>query len=470
MKEHVEIRKMATFFLVLLVLLILVSTVGLNLDRALWHDEIYTLIHFSSNGFLYPFTTYQQPNNHILFSALISLIWKWGLSTVELRIPALILYLTAAFLLYLCAEKVAGRICGFTAVVLFISNPAIITFALQLRGYSISWVFILIQTLSLLEYTRERRARWLALYFCAAFLTLGVIPTNLIFNIAISGAGLLVLIKYKLATRVSCSVLLLAPFAGGVMYALVLPEVLVHAGHAFSPWGKFEVLQHFFTALFFNNIALTLCSLASFVSILALAKTMKDIRFEFLVILFVSVTFLIFFWVLLSANTPFPRNLIVSAPIYLVALAACITLAVNKLNRGSTQKQLFAYLLLVVLAYTNLNYSECGSSRMSNLCTPYYNQDTYLPEMTYLKVRDLGRRGVKSFIGSYDSSYAVNFIASSNNEGPVVTMASSSSIVPAIIVARDMNEARQIADLLEGDFAPVFYQEAGYFDLYLYGK
>ena len=64
-----------------------------HLADYIWQDEAYTLIRFSSTGPFYPFTNYHIPNNHPLFSSLISLWWDWGDSTTSIRLLPFIIFI-----------------------------------------------------------------------------------------------------------------------------------------------------------------------------------------------------------------------------------------------------------------------------------------------------------------------------------------------------------------------------------------
>ena len=44
-----------------------------HLADEIWYDEAYTLMNFSGRGWLHAFYDYHAPNNHVIFSAMLSL-------------------------------------------------------------------------------------------------------------------------------------------------------------------------------------------------------------------------------------------------------------------------------------------------------------------------------------------------------------------------------------------------------------
>lgn len=142
----------------LIFMLIGVLLVLPRLFDAVWQDEAYTLLEFASHGFLYPFTDYHLPKNHVLLSALLSIWGVPGDSIVALRSPFLLAFIVSMGLLAWAAKRMAGNIAALLAVAFFAFSTITENFALQLRGYGIPWLFVTMMVLALPSVASQRRA------------------------------------------------------------------------------------------------------------------------------------------------------------------------------------------------------------------------------------------------------------------------------------------------------------------------
>jgi hypothetical protein len=135
----------------------------------IWVDEAYTLLQFSSNGFLYAFSNYHAPNNHMLFSALLSAYWEPGMSQSLLRLPLLVLHVAGLGAIFLAARRLCGRESALIALALYGGSWATLSFVLELRGYGLSMVLSSLQMCGALAIMRKSAFSRYMLYFLPAW-------------------------------------------------------------------------------------------------------------------------------------------------------------------------------------------------------------------------------------------------------------------------------------------------------------
>ncbi|MCX7934765.1 MAG: hypothetical protein N3A66_05850, partial [Planctomycetota bacterium] len=90
------------------------------------------------------FRDYHAPNNHVLFSAGLSL-WRrfltWcGAPYLFLRFFPYLLFVLAVIATATAFRRFGGALAGGIAAVLFASSHVTLNFAAELRGYGPSWL------------------------------------------------------------------------------------------------------------------------------------------------------------------------------------------------------------------------------------------------------------------------------------------------------------------------------------------
>lgn len=149
----------------------------------LWHDECYTLAHFATGRVRDALLDYHAPNNHQLFSLVLGIFRSFltpeqAVDAKILRIIPLFFFLAAIGLLYGLVRAYAGEWEAILASLCFLTSHAVINYALELRGYSASWVPALLAWWGLMR-MREGKGG-VVLYTLASFLAQGLLPTNLL--------------------------------------------------------------------------------------------------------------------------------------------------------------------------------------------------------------------------------------------------------------------------------------------------
>lgn len=152
-------------------------------SSSLWHDELFSIFHYSSKGPLYVLTTYNEANNHIFFNLLNSLfhrddlydpLWARMLSfiSIVLCVPVLIRY----------AFKHNALIEISIWFSLILSNGSLLYLCLEARGYGILILVTVISIISLLKSTDNNRGPDYVL-IAALFIGSATVPVFALFAI-----------------------------------------------------------------------------------------------------------------------------------------------------------------------------------------------------------------------------------------------------------------------------------------------
>ncbi len=179
-------------FMLLLLLYTVLQWRYLALD--FWNDEIYTLRYFACASFAAVLTDYHVPNNHILFNALnrlyLLLIGETDFLTL-LQSPEKLrgLMFVYAGLTLWGTWKLGARffslLTGLLAVAISATTLPYLNFALQIRGYGLSALWLLGLLYSTLSF-HEKRSRGAAFGIIgSAGALMYTLPSNLYFILAV---------------------------------------------------------------------------------------------------------------------------------------------------------------------------------------------------------------------------------------------------------------------------------------------
>lgn len=385
-----------------------------RLSDAVWQDEAYTLINFSSHGFLYPFTDYHLPNNHVLLSALLSQWWSPGDSVVHLRLPLLLAFLLSIVILAWGTVRHFGMLAAVIATTFFVSCTITSNFALQLRGYGLSWLFAALMLWSLPSYLLDRRWLIAAVFSLAGGALLALIPTNLIvYGVLIAWGWWLVFLD-QAPTDVKVRQLLaitLAPLLIGLIaYIGIWHQLLAVAGHGYSDWSKLELVTQLAMTFFSEYWLFLPLIMAGIYYLLKETKQhARQARVELGILLAVLV--LPTFFLLIMKQAPFPRNLVPLLPVICVVLGMLTSKACAGLGM-SPAKGAVVISLLAVVSFAIRSWLPCGqfidTNRVGNLCQQYYQHD-YQPEtvMQYFLKNSLNQATI---LTGFEGMYALEFI------------------------------------------------------------
>ena len=157
---------------------------------SLAHDELLSVTKYQAHGPLFALTTYDEPNNHILFNALAALL-PWRGSAMPVAARAIPIASVAALFVLLAAWlwRRGRRWEAALLVTLLGRNPVLLGLWLLARGYGALALWAALAALLAIEWERTGRSAFLAGVAAAVALGTWTVPTFLLF-----GAPLLLLL------------------------------------------------------------------------------------------------------------------------------------------------------------------------------------------------------------------------------------------------------------------------------------
>jgi hypothetical protein len=130
-----------------------------------WSDELYTLENFALVPISRTLTDYHLPNNHVFFSLLLNLVLGlFGIESVSeildhpdwLRAGMMLISSTTVVLVFLTANRWQKN-SGIWAAAALIFTVPFITFAMQIRGYSLSMMLLAVLLWSIARFKVEKK-------------------------------------------------------------------------------------------------------------------------------------------------------------------------------------------------------------------------------------------------------------------------------------------------------------------------
>ena len=221
----------------LALVLVLVGVQGLG--KEMWYDEAYTILCYVVPGASFSLTHLAVPNNHVLYSVLLSPLARWHLEPIY-RLPSLIAAAVAVWLTGRAvrgAAEVSARLRWTVVLSAFAAFPAFLSFATQIRGYALAMALVAACT-ALIVPTPERRtpARGVA-YALAGAAAVATVVTSLL-PLAALAAFDLARAAVRSRPRVRALAALAAPhaavLAGLAVYVPMWRDVEANAGKG---WG-----------------------------------------------------------------------------------------------------------------------------------------------------------------------------------------------------------------------------------------
>lgn len=156
-----------------------------NISRPLWFDEVITTTGFAINlDFSQIYLRYNIPNNHILFTYLLKAFintWSAGLNVMEwtFRLPSIFISLISLWFLFDFIRKKAGKETALAATILFALSMPFAIYSVAIRGYMMSFLFILLSFIYCEKALRKKSRSSFILYFVFSLLAVGTIPSNI---------------------------------------------------------------------------------------------------------------------------------------------------------------------------------------------------------------------------------------------------------------------------------------------------
>ncbi|KAF0243874.1 MAG: hypothetical protein FD180_2999 [Planctomycetota bacterium] len=360
-----------------------------------WHDEVYTLNVFATSVGK-ALTDYHAPNNHVLFSAALAL-WRdctpGDESLLSLRLLPALCFALSAGVLAAAVRRMAGSAFGAAAGCLFASLHVTQNFALQLRGYGPSWLPLAGALWAAVAWIESPRAALLALFAACAAISVGIVPTNVFPALALGAWA--AWHAFRRGKRAEAAVFALAPLAGALFYAAVLPQLGAQAA-GFAP----RVTRIEFTLEWIISLAKDLGWLvpAAAIGLAALLKRMRvnpapGVGAKLGLILAVAAAALA--TAVLLPHAPYPRVLVPALPLFCAAIAILCREAIAGFRAVPVHRAgvaLAAAAFVIGLAREAAAKAPLPGTRPHSLYLQYFHRG-FRPDLALESAADAGNGG-----------------------------------------------------------------------------
>ncbi len=160
----------------------------INID--FWNDEIFTLKNFVFTSLNNTVSDYPVPNNHVFFNLLSNIYLKLiGIDNMsdlmdlpyKLRLLPLLFSVLTIIFVFKTAKEFFNNSIAFLSVIILITTIPYINFALQIRGYGLSTLFVSVITYYVFKYLHKKNFISLVIISLSSALIIYTIPSNVFF-------------------------------------------------------------------------------------------------------------------------------------------------------------------------------------------------------------------------------------------------------------------------------------------------
>ncbi len=371
--------KLIIYFLALLGFIPLAIWCCQYIDYDLWYDEVYSLEEFALKDFSTTLFYYPAPNNHIFFnltSQIISRIFGYrDIFSVEehlyiFRFFQLLISLLTAFFSVRILKQFFGYKSSFLLYAILFTTIPYMNFSLQLRGYNMSALFLVMLVYFSWNYIASKKNFSLFMVMISSMLILYTIPSNLYVLVAFGSILFFSCLYYFKKSKVDFK-LYLKPLIfisiGGILafllYLPILEDVIFNKFSNRGPFGllySFRVLIIAITTFFSNRFFLLLLILPG-IYIFYKKSTSKEKYY------FLSLTALFFIPFILSffhQKAPFPRVFVPLAPIFCMVLTILIVKVIDN-NLQLYQKRILQIVVSVYCIFVFMNEMDKNDTVIS---------------------------------------------------------------------------------------------------------
>ncbi len=400
---------------------------GMNyINLGLWRDEAFSIKKFVLVDFVRTATHYPEPNNHVFLSLFHNVLTRlMGIRDYHelmdyvpaLRFVQIVIGLLTLLMVYRFGKKFINRETGVIASIMFATTLTFLNFLVQLRGYNISMLFLILSMYSVYSYLSDPRLKYLVGTSLSLFCLVYTMPSNLYFFV---GLMLVLVVRWVLNYSRSSEQnlirrmyagdnrgywnLLLAGAISGILFVVaylpILDEMLLDKYLNDRPDNRFFALSDRLPEFLLDAVSgrpiMILLSLVG-LAYMALNEKLRPNLWKWLVLLFLL--FMPFLFSFFQNNSSFARTFVYVTPIYALLLAIPVGLSLRHLSWGSGKKTaaisgIYVYCIVcVVIQYQtiqhqlseNLNYS----ARAQDNIFAYFQANTYNPAATAAFMSDL---------------------------------------------------------------------------------
>jgi mannosyltransferase len=292
-----------------------------NLNFGIWFDEIVTYVSYMDRPFGEILTTYDNQNNHILYTLLARLSFlTLGESVWSLRLPAVLFGVGSVWALYLFSCEMGMWREGLLAAGLLTFSYHHVWFSQNARGYTALLFWTMLSSWLLVRALREAKVGlWLMYGLTTA---LGVL-THITMAFVVVGQGVVYLASICESAKANRREKWLGGFLGFAvaglltfqLYSLVLPQLFNWQGGGVAPWQGRVAVSPWKSPMWmigelFNGMSITLgSSILVIVAFLIFGAGLIDfLRKESLIVYLLVVPVLVSFTVIMGmGSTLLPR-------------------------------------------------------------------------------------------------------------------------------------------------------------------
>lgn len=185
---------------------------GILLFEPVIYDEAFTYTYFASRPFFVAMSDYSYPNNHILHTLLIKIsTGLLGVGHVQLRLPAFIAGVLCLPAFYIFIRSMFNRYIALMALALVAGTGGLIEYSALARGYSITWLSMLVALMLMRHLIRSNNSVTAVLLGVVNAIGMWAVPTMIYMSIFVYlTCVLLLLSKYETTLKDRIQKLLLS--------------------------------------------------------------------------------------------------------------------------------------------------------------------------------------------------------------------------------------------------------------------
>ncbi|MFH1353116.1 MAG: hypothetical protein ABIH68_06060 [bacterium] len=431
------------FFYIAAVSLVFAALAIPYLTNNVWFDEAATALLILPRGFFGAFTYYDAPNNHLLYSGLLSVWVKFVPPEkgpeIVLRLPSFLFSLGAALVLLTGFRRRLIFEESLLAALLLASSHVFLSFSCQIRGYALT-VFLSAVALSCFFRILQNpygSAKLFGIYIITGALSIGVLPTNILLFASLS---LYALIHFNLVPKkifsknvIGALMFFIGPLLGFLFYVLIGDRLIqnMHFADLISSFKHAAVLSAQIFYYLFKDLLFLLPFLIGG-GILLFRGLFKDAGEDEKKEFWMAAVFFLFPFVLVGASrlTVFQRNLLVMLPAWflgaVILLRRSVKFILRRFKRGNYKTVLKITAAAVVISafitearLARAYRSDRQEKKEQDVYYQYYNSPKFLPGRTAAAIKNFQREKKMIVITDESDLLSLKFY-SIIREGPPV--------------------------------------------------
>jgi hypothetical protein len=401
----------------------------------------------------------------MLFSAILSKWWEPGDSLIYLRSLPLGVFILSLLLVAIAAEKLGGILVAILTTVMFSASNITESFALQLRGYSISWLPITTVLLVMPLFAQYGNWYWAIIYLFAAAASVAIIPTNILICLVFMLWGIVQVFncqEVRMHTKwCRALTIFLGPFLGLLIYVPVWEKFADHSHNYISSWSKVAVLQHWIWASLFEYVWMAPILLLGLVSQVYKARRDKDFSIgspRNNLTLFIVTVAALPAWLVVLPSSPYPRNFVPFLPVWYFLAALLFVSGWSFLFQRKQRLGRVVFIPLAAAAFVyTLSLRPCTSFGINkefpqDLCRQFYHEQ-YYPTKTVQALEIISENKTIPVLSGFEGVYSLGFVVVNTAHSKFDLMhyrqwkgllGNGGASYPPLIVTRSKNDLEKI--------------------------